>query len=356
MVNRTLVFVAIALALPALLFVAADSNDESVDLESNGSIDAQAGGSSDDTDKRATDATGDKTTNESDATEPAVHPDNPYGQDTLVVSLNDSATERNVTPLVVDALAYWERHSETHAGYPIEYDLRANATNADVHIQFERDIRTCGAMVSETTLACAPYVTDEPADTAEITIEGGYTNESTKTILKHELGHTLGLDHDDDPQHIMNAELIAVPRVLDPHIVWQTHSHDLETVREQVTHGVGYYETYSQEHLNASFELGEVSDSGVRVAGVSDLTIIVSDDRNACGDPAYVSCAEIGPTPLGGSEYVITLADPPTDATGWLVGDLLVTYLHLDDRPAVFEEYDRDEATGEWWNASATAD
>ncbi|WP_394325751.1 zinc-dependent metalloprotease family protein [Halolamina pelagica] len=61
----------------------------------------------------------------------------------------------------------------------------------------------------ESTVGCAPvyeYVGAADDDKTEIEIEDGYTNESTITTIEHELGHTLGLDHDDaDRLELMNA-------------------------------------------------------------------------------------------------------------------------------------------------------
>lgn len=132
---------------------------------------------------------------------------NPYGKQTLVVGLEQETTARHdMQEIVRNALAYWEANSETYAGYPIEYQYRANAADPDVSIRLVDDIHSCGGHTGEIA-GCAPLVQHASPDTAEIRIVDGYRQEWMTTTLKHEFGHTLGLDHSDEPSHIMSDEI-----------------------------------------------------------------------------------------------------------------------------------------------------
>ncbi|WP_440767492.1 matrixin family metalloprotease [Natronorubrum sp. DTA7] len=284
---------------------------------------------------------------DSPTTEDDVHHANPYGQAELVVALNDTATDQDVEPLVEEALAYWEANSEAYAGYPIEYDLQPDATNPDVKIHWRGSITSCGIHGSETFLGCADLVTEEPTGAATIEIEDGYTNESTLQTVKHEIGHTLGLEHDDEPHDLMAGEYGALPDPITADIVWNTSGHDRDAVREQIEHGLGYYESWSKAHMDQNITIGELSELEAYEDASEELVIVVSDDEDACGEE-YISCTDEDPETF---DFEITLANPRDDVTGWLTADLFSYYLYLegDDRPAAFDELDADIAASEWW-------
>ncbi|QLD90377.1 hypothetical protein HWV07_15565 [Natronomonas salina] len=133
---------------------------------------------------------------------------NPYGKETLTVCLNQKVPARHdIDQIVQEALSYWENKSEQYAGYPVEYKYRPNTSDPDVEISLVEEIRNCGGNSGDGIAGCAHYVQESAPSTVEISLVDGYRQEWMTTILKHELGHTLGIGHGEEPAHIMSDDI-----------------------------------------------------------------------------------------------------------------------------------------------------
>lgn len=139
-----------------------------------------------------------------------VDSDNPYHAETLVVGVENPDMNQHSGDVITNALEYWESEntSDQYAGYPIDYDFRPNADDPDVVVRWVEDIEECGYHDTTVAVGCAPIVTETSTlpEPATIRVETGRPEKETVETLKHEVGHTLGLDHDDEPQEIMSIE------------------------------------------------------------------------------------------------------------------------------------------------------
>lgn len=157
---------------------------------------------------------------------------NPWGTDPVKVAIANLANEsRNIAPLVRDAIAYWEGPNSTHGDYPVDYLLVEDPDDAQIVIQFVEEIHSCGDGEVDRTMGCAPILTSDsnPGPYTQIQVRSGYTDETTVEIIKHELGHTRGLEHGEGPMPLMaatdtNAKHFPVTDAVDRPNPWQKNT------------------------------------------------------------------------------------------------------------------------------------
>jgi len=297
----------------------------------------------------------------------SVDRDNPWGESTLTVAVeNAGAPSRNFTAALQTALGYWERNSEQYAGYPIEYELDPDAENPDLVVRFVDEVDSCPNV--EHAAGCAPYVTD-PAEVdrpMNVDVDASFGNESTALVLKHELGHTLGLDHDSAPQSIMTGEamLATAPRrdATERPLPWAdseltvylgpTPDRDRAAVHEQVSHALAYYADGAAGTVpsNVTFEF-------TRFRSEADVVVRFPDDLQ-CTAGTGGSCGSVrGVDPDRDDaleEYQrlnVSIAGVDTEAVGWYVGYWLGYGMGLDEEelaPPLQDDSYRNRRS-DWW-------
>ena len=303
----------------------------------------------------------------SSADNESLDPDNPWGEPTLTVAIEKPSNDsRNYEPLVAEALAFWEHASETYAGYNIEYDLEPNASNPDLVVAFVDSIHECNDV--SRAAGCAPYVTgpgviDRPE---RVEILRGFTNRSTLLVLKHELGHTLGLDHDDEPQSVMTNRstliMLAQPNATERAFAWGDADFTVyldtenvsnpEAVREQVDHALSYYERGANGTVpeNVTFAYTENrSAADVVVSFPADLPC--AEDGGSCGSRHGLN-TDTDDALERFDRLAITLKDIDEEAVGWHVGYWLGFGLGFDEPeewPPAFRNATYDGRRSEWW-------
>ena len=296
-------------------------------------------------------------------------PDNHFRERTLTVALADGAgTGRDYAPLVREALDYWEQNAAQFAGFPIEYEFAPNATDPDVRVHFVAEIEACGPETDEFTAGCAPYLRspDEVARPADVRIETGYDDASTMTLLRHEFGHTLGLDHDDDPAAVMAARstltTLPQPNATERALPWtspnltyyadygEVPADERDATREQVEAAFGYAADGADGTVPAN-----VTFTRTRNRSVADVVVQFDATESCSGGGSCGSLSGFDPDGDGAletySRLTITVVNVDTEARGWHVGYWTAYGFGLrgEKLPAPLRTDDPDVRRSEWW-------
>ena len=291
---------------------------------------------------------------------------NPWGSEPVIVAVADPAgTDREWTPLVREAAAFWEEQAERFAGFPIEYEVRSDAADPDIVIEFVDTVPECDG--SSDAAGCAPLITDSrQIDRPEtVSVRTGFSDDSTVTVIKHELGHTLGLTHDDGPADVMAARSVLytepLPNATERDFAWDdpdfsvyvddANASSPHEFREQVQRALDYYaDDPPGMPANLTFTLVDDPD---------DAEIVVRPVKTSpCGSGAASCGGTVGWDPDGDgavetySGLRISLVDLDTDAVGWHVGYWLAFGFGAEDdseKPPPFRDASYEERRSEWW-------
>ena len=300
-------------------------------------------------------------------TGPVVDRSNPWGGEPVQVAINASANgSHNYVPEVQQALDYWENHSEQYAGYPIQYKLTPNAPHPDLVINFVNTVKSCPRV--ENAAGCAPYITDSAqiSPPMRIDVADSFSNNSTVLILKHELGHTLGLNHSSAPQSIMAAEAALVTRPQtnaterdlpwsDPNFsVYLGATKDRAAVKKQVHHALNYYADSADGTVPSN-----VTFSFTQNRSAADV-VIQFPDTLSCNPGMTGSCGGIrgiDPDHDGALEQydklIISISGVKTDTVGWYTGYWLGYGFGLNESELAppFQHASERKRQSNWWQS-----
>ncbi|MFB6183258.1 MAG: matrixin family metalloprotease [Haloarculaceae archaeon] len=295
---------------------------------------------------------------------------NPWANETVGVAVDAPAgQQRRYRNLTRRALRYWNDNARQYTGYHVRFRL-VNHSDARIHVAFVAHVRTCDQ--EDHTAGCAPLI-EHPAlapHPVNVRVERGFDDASTVLVVEHELGHVLGLGHDEGPANVMAAtsDLDTRPRpnATERRLPWNDSTFTVAVVEDvgstrnesrvdaQVDAALHYYEAGADGRAPESVTFRRVADPG-------DAEIVIEFEDAATCAPDGGSCNEFaGVDPDGDGAFErytnqrITLVRIPTAVVGWHVAYWLGATFGLDDpreRPPVLRpDVSPLVRRNEWWS------
>ncbi|MFC3478150.1 hypothetical protein [Halobacterium litoreum] len=289
--------------------------------------------------------------------------DNPWRTDEITVVVKDAAgMERNVAPDVMKTLQYWEETAGRDAAYRPNYRLRSEADDPDIRVVLVRTVEGCGVHGDRVALGCAPVLDadDTVDDTVTIRVRAGHSSATTREILKHEFGHTLGYRHGDGlgvmseelstraPVDVVNASAREYPWASEQLAVAVTSAEGgvTDAQRARVRSALEYYQRGAGGAVPRPPSFSLVDDPST-----ADVVVSLTDDVDGCPvvGPSE-SCVEWqgpsvddDPKPEYYTGARIVVGASGHDRPGWHLGYWLGHSLWTDGYPKPFQTGPGDE-------------
>ena len=297
--------------------------------------------------------------------------DNPWGERTVSVALVRNGHDgTDYERALRETFDYWDSHIAL-ADYQVDFELVSDTADADVRVEIREEVGSCGYDQGEYLVGCAPLIDRgvTPDRPATVRIEAGFDRRSTRSVMIHEFGHVLGIEHGEPPESYMTANntlfTVERPDAAERAYPWETTefrvyvaTEDLPAdertaTREQVRHVVDYYNRVRDEDRsvpsNVSFRLVETP---------TEANVFVSfPERLSCGTEEGSCGGRFGPD-LDGDGAIetydrlnVTVSGLDADARGWHVGYWIGRSLGVAeaDLPDPFVDPTYRDIRSDWW-------
>lgn len=174
-------------------------------------------------------------------------------------------------------IGYWsDRRISKYTNYQLSFEFHPSSSpdGSDIHIRLVDEIDQCGLEVSLTShLGCADYLSaDDRVDTASVRIVKDQIAIEFRNTVSHELGHVLGLGHEDRPYWLMSTKNRTKPETnaIDRENPWN-HSRNIRIsvkdtvqnaseIRNRIQAAADFYNRNSDRYLPEDMRITVVKD------------------------------------------------------------------------------------------------
>jgi len=286
--------------------------------------------------------------------------DGPWLGEPITVSIPKAASD-DFRADTLDAMRWWENNSQ-YLSYTPEFQLVDSQRESDIHIETVDRIAQCGIHSSEKTSGCAPVFSPErPApEQATIRIETDTHEEVRPYVLRHELGHVLGLSHQATPGIMQSKAEFFLPNIDERENPWATstlyvyvdlsdYGGSSERFTDQVDHALAYFEDGADGTMEYDIEFKRTetrSKADIVIRGAA-----FPDRETAATFGYYQQSVDADPEAEWYVNQTIEVTErADTSAVGWYVGWALAPTLGYDTRPETLRsEREYHHRRSAWW-------
>lgn len=266
-------------------------------------------------------------------------PDNPWQKEPIIIGIDNGADpDRNYTAPVIKAVDYWHANGEGYTAWEPNFSVEPNSDSPDIVIRFVNEITSCGLEEGGVIIGCANllYVDSHPNDPEVVLVNLGLTDQSTYRVVRHELGHILGLEHGEGPSGVMKEYSEVFNQVVRVHFEFETRAeHEKRDTKTQSGYAFDYYSSGAEGFLSEDVEFAIITDSEA-------ADVVIQVNESGADSWAYDE----------GDHVVIELNGIKTSHRGWHVGYWLGFYFGANstsELPPPFDEPDSDPRS-QWWH------
>jgi len=137
----------------------------------------------------------------------------PLAGETVVAVADKSTSSHDLEALADEALDFWNDNAAQYAGFEVSFRRAGAGEPPDVVVEFlnsREELDGCSEYSSEQVLGCAPLIREGNRIDRPVTAEVVATGRPYGDVLitaQHELGHVLGLGHEDEPAYVMSNRI-----------------------------------------------------------------------------------------------------------------------------------------------------